>query len=293
MVAPVPIDPYTAAVAANTFLNFVGAASSKSAADEAAERAIEIGTANAADLRTISVANAEEIKRIAGLNADTIRKTASLNADSIFRVAEQNSLAYLDSTLQNIDLATTENLEVLRRHVLQENALSGAIRAAAGSSGVRVGSGSPLEVLIDSVEQGYGERQYLANYARKRIAMLGSEGIRRAQLTMMDANERAKVLLETASMQAMITQEEAASNARIMLNDAEANARSMERGGAAYASSLRAQGTASLINGLMGGLNTYLQYGGGSSTPAFSAGVGGPGMSTTVPYTTVGGLGVG
>lgn len=247
-----------------------GALSSKSAADDAADRAIEIGTANAEDLRTISAKNADEIRRIAGLNAGAILSTANLNSGSILQVAESNALAHLESTVTNLDLAATENVELLRRHVLQERALQGSIRAATGASGVRVGQGSPLEILVDAVEQGYGERMYMANYARKRLAMMGKEGITRAKLTMMDAEQRSKVLLETASLQAMITREEAESSATIMLNDAEANARSMERGGAAYAASMRAQGTASLISGLMGAGNTYLQYGGGSSSPTAS-----------------------
>ena len=198
------IDPATAYVVTTAVSAFLG----NSAADDAAERAIEIGTANAEDLRTISVANADEVVKVAGLNADAILATASLNADSTLKIAETNSLAFLTSARENIDLAATENVEVLRRHVLQENALSGSIRAAAGASGVRIGAGSPLEVLIDAVEQGYGERQYMANYAKKRIQMMGNESIRRASITMMDAEERAKVLMETASMQAMITREE-------------------------------------------------------------------------------------
>lgn len=261
----------TALMAISTGLQIFGALSAKDAADDAAERAIEIGTANAADLREISAKNADEIRRIAGLNAGAILSTANLNSGSILEVAEANALAHLESTITNLDLAATENLELLRRHVLQERALAGSIRAATGASGVRVGQGSPLEVLVDAVEQGYGERQYMANYARKRLAMMGKEGITRAKLTMMDAEQRAKVLLETAALQAMITREEAESSATIMLNDAEANARSMERGGAAYASSMRAQGTASLIAGLTGATNTYLQYGGGFSSPAYTS----------------------
>tara|TARA_R100000808_G_scaffold24672_1_gene57506 strand:+ start:3825 stop:4697 length:873 start_codon:yes stop_codon:yes gene_type:complete len=287
------------ATAAMIGLQLFGAISAKSAADDAAERAIEIGTANAADLREISAKNADEIRRIAGLNAGAILSTANLNAGSVLNIATANSLAHLDSTITNLDLAATENLELLRRHVLQERALAGSIRAATGASGVRVGQGSPLEVLVDAVEQGYGERQYMANYARKRLTMMGKEGITRAKLTMLDAEERSRVLLETAALQAHITREEAESSATIMLNDAEANAKSMERGGAAYAASMRAQGTASLISGLMGATNTYLQYGGGgfSSGPTLSPsathGFGGTGMSLSMPYTHASGVGVG
>jgi len=257
----------------------IGAAMTASAQSKAADKAEEIGKANAVDLRDISGQNADQIRHIAGLNSDAILSTANLNAVSVLDIAEANSLAHLDSTISNMDLAATENLELLRRHVLQERALAGSIRAATGASGVRVGQGSPLEVLVDSIEQGYGERQYLANYARKRLAMMGKEGITRAKLTMMDAESRSKVLLETAALQAMIMREEGESSATIMLNDAELNANSLERGGQMIAASQRAGATASLISGIMGGVNTYMQYGGGSTAtyqaPAINTSSGG------------------
>jgi len=244
-----------------------GALASASAQSDAADKAEEIGRANAADLRDMSGLNADQIRRIAGLNADAILSTANLNTGSILEVAEANSLAHLDSTITNIDLAATENLELLRRHVLQERALAGSIRAATGASGVRVGQGSPLAVLVDAIEQGYGERQYMANYARKRLTMMGKEGITRAKLTMLDAESRSKVLLETAALQAMITREEGESSATIMMNDAELNAKSLERGGGLIAASQRAGATASLVSGLMGAANTYANYGGTFSAP--------------------------
>jgi hypothetical protein len=257
----------------------IGAAMTASAQSKAADKAEEIGKANAVDLRDISGQNADQIRHIAGLNSDAILSTANLNASSVLDIAEANSLAHLDSTLSNMDLAATENLELLRRHVLQERALAGSIRAATGASGVRVGQGSPLEVLVDSIEQGYGERQYLANYATKRLLMMGKEGITRAKLTMMDAEQRSKVLLETAALQAMITREEGESSATIMLNDAELNAKSLERGGSLIAASQRAGATASLISGIMGAGNTFLQYGGGSTAtyqaPAINTSSGG------------------
>tara|TARA_R110002051_G_scaffold2646_1_gene14119 strand:- start:10649 stop:11485 length:837 start_codon:yes stop_codon:yes gene_type:complete len=253
------------AMAISTGVQILGAVASHSAQQDAADKAEEVGRANAADLRDISGNNADEVRRIAGLNASAILSTANLNTDSILEVAEANSLAHIDSTITNLDLATTENVELLRRHVLQERALAGSIRAATGASGVRVGQGSPLAVLVDAIEQGYGERQYMANYARKRLIMMGKEGITRARLTMLDAESRSKVLLETAALQAMITREEGESSATIMMNDAELNAKSLERGGGLIAMSQRAGATASLVSGLMGAANTYLQYGGGFS----------------------------
>lgn len=253
-----------------------GAVLSYSAQSKAADKAEEIGRANAADLRDISGNNADEVRRIAGLNASAILSTASLNTDSILEVAQANALAHIDSTISNLDLATTENVELLRRHVLQERALAGSIRAATGASGVRVGQGSPLAVLVDAIEQGYGERQYMANYARKRLVMMGKEGITRARLTMLDAESRSKVLLETAALQAMITREEGESSATIMMNDAELNAKSLERGGGLIASSQRAGATASLVSGLMSAAGSYYQYSApATSAPATSA----PGIS--------------
>ena len=246
-------------------VQIIGGIMGKSAADDAAARAEEIGRANAADLRELSGLNASEIRRIAGLNADAVVKTSRLNAESIREVAVANSMAHIDSTLMNMDLHTTENLELLRRHVIQELRLQAEIRGAYGASGVRVGQGSPIEVLDDAITSSYQERQYMGAYARKRLVMMGREGIMRAKLTMMDSDQRGKVLLETAALQASIMREEGASSATMMLRDAEANAKSLERGGQLIAMGQRAQGTASLISGIMSAGQTWLQYGGGSS----------------------------
>ena len=238
----------------------IGGLLNKSATSKAAKAAIETGKFNAAELRRISKLNAAEINRIAGINADAQLKVANLNSAHVLEVAQANSLAHIQSTMMNIDLAKTENLELLRRHRIKEISHASSVRAAFGASGVQVGQGSPIEVLDDAVTTGYGDRQYLANYATKRLTMMGAEGIKRANLTMLDANSRSKVLLETAALQASVTRENAASRATTMLNDAEANAKSLERGGQLTAATQRAAGTASLISGIMGGINSYMRY---------------------------------
>ena len=160
-------------------------------------------------------------------------------------------------------------LRRLYEHQIQELKLAGEIRAATGASGVRIGQGSPLEVLHEAISSGYGERQYMANYFKRRLMMLGKHGMRQAQITMMDASSKAKMMTEVASIQAAITREEGASRAKMLLNDAEANAASLRRGGQLIATQARAQGTASLVGSIMSGVNSYMQYsatGGGGTT---------------------------
>ena len=239
----------------------LGGVISSQASKKAGRKAVEIGKANAADLRRISKTNAAEITRIAGLNSRAVLDTATLNSNSIIDVASANSSAFLSTATDNIDLASTEFQETLRRHILKEQSYQGRIRASYGASGIQVGAGSALEIMDEAITSGRDERNFLANYATKRLAMMGSEGIRRANLTMLDAKSRSKVLLETAALQSSIMTEEAESRAKTMLSDSEANARSLERGGQLIAATQRAQGTASLISGIMGGVNMYMQYG--------------------------------
>jgi hypothetical protein len=256
----------------------LGAALTNSATNKAGRKAIETGTANAEDLRRISALNAAEIKRNAGLNADSVLTTADLNSKSITAVAEANSMAQLDATSMNIGLAETENLELLRRHQIREVSHLSSMRAAYGASGVQVGQGSPIEVMDDALATSYGERQYMGNFAQKRLMMMGKQGIAAAKITMLDAGSRSKLLLGTAALQASMIQENAASRATTMLNDAEANALSLERGGGLIASTQRAQGTASLMSGIMGGINTYMKY---NLQPAT-----GGGTTAALPFTT-------
>jgi hypothetical protein len=234
---------------------------SKSASDKSARRAIEVGKANANDLERITKLNASEINRISGLNADAVIKTANLNGASIMEVGRANAKAYAEATIDNIGLEVIQSSEMLRRHAVQELQHAGEIRAATGASGVRGGQGSPLEILHEAVSSGYGERQYLANYAMARVITMGREGARRVQLTKLEARSRAQLMTQVAGLQASVMKEEGASRAMMLINDAEANAASLRRGGQLIASQARAQGTASLISGIMGGINTYMKYG--------------------------------
>jgi hypothetical protein len=239
----------------------VGGLMSKSASDKSARRAIEVGKANANDLERITKLNASEINRISGLNADAVIKTANLNGASIMEVGMANAKAYAEATIDNIGLEVIQSAEMLRRHAIQEVQHASEIRAAIGASGVRGGQGSPLEILHEAVSSGYGERQYLANYAMARVITMGREGARRVQLTKLEARSRAQLMTQVAGLQASVMKEEGASRALMLINDAEANAASLRRGGQLIASQARAQGTASLISGIMGGFNTYMKYG--------------------------------
>lgn len=258
--------------------SIAGGLMAKSASSKAARAAIETGTANAADVRRISALNATEIKTNAGLNADSILTAADLNSASILEIANANTQAQLTATTMNIGLAATENIELLRRHKLKEISHLSSMRASYGASGVQVGQGSPIEVMDDAVATSYGERQYMSNFVRKRLLMMGQQGLDAANITMLDATSRSKLLLQTAALQANMTQENAASRATTMLNDAEANALSLARGGSLIAATQRAQGTASLMSGIMSGINTYLKY---NLQPAT-----GVGTTDPVPYMT-------
>lgn len=248
------------AFAASMFMGLM----SKSSSDSAARRAIEVGNANADDLLALTKKNTGEINRIAGLNADSIIQTANLNSNSIVEVGNANAKAIAEATVDNIGLVTVENVEMLRRHTIQELSFAGEIRAATGASGVRGGQGSPLEVLHDAVTRGYGERQYMAKYGIMRVIAMGREGQRRVKLTKLEASMKARLMTEVAGLQAALTREEGASRATMMGNDAEANANSLRRGGSLIAQQARAQGTASLVSSIMGGINSYMRYGGGS-----------------------------
>ena len=239
----------------------IGGVLSNKAQKKAARKAIEVGRANAADLEKNVRLNADEIRRVSGLNADNILTTASLNSGSIIDIASANASAHIDSTILNMDLASTEMQEMLRRHVQHEQRTLSSTQAAYGVSGVRLGSGSALEVIDEAITSGFEERNYLGNYAQKRLMMMSSEGEQRALLTMLDAKSRSKLLLGTAALQASSTREEGESRAKTMLNDAAANAASLRRGGQLIASTARAKGTASLISGISAGFNTYLAYG--------------------------------
>lgn len=242
-------------------VNVIGGVLANKSQKKAAKTALKVGKANAADLERITGLNADEIRRISGLNADAVLQTASLNSGAIVKIAAANASAHISSTILNMDLASTEMQEMLRRHVQHEQRTLSATQAAYGASGVRLGSGSALEVIDEAITSGYGERQYLGNYAQKRLMMMSSEGEQRALLTMLDVKSRSKLLLGTAALQASITREEGESRAKTMLNDAEANAASLRRGGQLIAATARAKGTASLISGISAGLNTYLAYG--------------------------------
>jgi hypothetical protein len=239
----------------------VGGLMSKSASDKSARRAIEVGKANAADLERITALNADEINRISGLNADSVLKTANLNGASIMEVGMANAKAYAEATIDNIGLEVIQSSEMLRRHAVQELQHAGEIRAAIGASGVRGGQGSPLEILHEAVTGGYGERQYMARYAMAKVITMGREGQRRVALTKLEARSRAQLMTQVAGLQASVMREEGASRAMMLINDAEANAASLRRGGQLIASQARAQGTASLVSGIMGGFNTYMKYG--------------------------------
>lgn len=248
----------------------IGGMMQKSAADKAGRKAIEIGNANAEDLERITKLNSNEIRRIGGMNADAVIKTAGLNADAIREVGEFNAMAHLEATSMNLDLTATENLELLYRHKMKEAQQLSAQRAATGQSGVRLG-GSPLEVMVQSQTEGFRQRLYLGQYAAKRMNILTTTGIRKAQATWLDADLKARVMTQVAALQASVMREQSNSQAQMMLNDAEANAASLRRGGQLVAAQARAQGTASLVGSIMGGVNSFAQAGGfGGSMPGGS-----------------------
>ena len=246
----------------------IGGMMAKSASNKAARKAIEIGNENADDLERITKLNVNEIRRIGGMNADAVVKTANLNAASIRQVGEFNAMAHIEATSMNLDLTATENLELIRRHKGQEEQMLSQQRAATGQSGVRL-AGSPLEVMVQSQTEGFRERMYLTMYAAKRMNILTTMGKRKAQATWLDADLKAKVMQQVAALQASVMREQSASQAQMMLNDSEANAASLRRGGQLIAAQARAQGTASLVSGIMGGLNSAYQ-GGGLNMPAMS-----------------------
>ena len=101
----------------------------------------------------------------------------------------------------------------------------------------------------------------MANYAMAKVIAMGREGSRRVALTKLEARSRAQLMTQVAGLQASVMREEGASRAAMLINDAEANAASLRRGGQLIASQARAQGTASLVSGIMSGFNTYMKYG--------------------------------
>ena len=235
----------------------IGGLISSSSSKKAARKAEQVGKENARDLLAASTKNAAEIIRIAGLNADAILDTANLNAESIHKIGLANALSHIQAGQENIGISEFETLEVLRRQQLRAVETVHATKAATGASGVRLGVGSPLEVLQGNVEAAHLESQYLGAIGMQRIKKIGTEAARKGALTWMDASERGKVILRTAAIQASITKEEAASRSAGLLRDAELNAASLRRGGTLLAMNYRNQATASMVGGIMSGLAAW------------------------------------
>ena len=239
----------------------LGSAYQSSQLQKAADKALEIGNANADDIQAAARVNASEVKRLARLNAAAVLSTANLNAESIWKVGLANANAEIDAASENLDLYGTELDEVLYRHKLKSVQLLSEQTAGWGASGVRVGDGSPVVLAQDSVAKLGREQQYLGKIGDKTLAKIGNEGIRRGELTWLSAKERGVVLVSTALKQKEIMLEEANARAAGMRRDAALNASSLRRGGSLIAMNYRNQATTSLINGIMGGITYYHQYG--------------------------------
>ena len=237
--------------------SLISGAMGAKAANDAAAKALEVGNANADDLLAASQTNADEIRRISRLNARAVLKTANRNAESIWKVGLANAEAEIQAGIENVGLLETEHLEVLRRHQIKTVELASTQRAATGASGVRVGQGSPLEVLRAGVDAGFVEQAYIANYGRLQLDKVGNEAKRRGELTWLSAKERGVVMVKTAVDQKALMLEEGRSRASGLMRDANLNASSLRRGGSLIAMNYRNQATTSLINGIMGGITAY------------------------------------
>jgi len=248
------IDPYMISVGAQVLGGIFGA---KAKSDEA-NKAIEIGNLNAESLLELGKKNSSEMVRISGLNADAVTKVADLNSKSVINTAFHNSMAHVESTMMNLSLDQMDNIELINRHIWQEQQLQGAVRAEYGASNVRVGTGTPLEVLVDTADRARSERVFMINRARAVSEMKARQGTQRAQLTMMEGQTAAQTMLAQAAIQSSVIREEGLSRSTMYVNDLQRQADAMRRNTQAYALTAKNQGMASLISGITGGINTWV-----------------------------------
>ena len=217
---------------------------------KAAKKADEIGNENADDLLAAAGQNSTQILRLAGLHSDATLQNASLNAGATHAIGLANAKAHISSARENIGIVEAETNESLRRQVIRADFTAGAIRGATGASGVRLGNGSALAMLIDARNEAQMERNWIGKQGQMRMNQFAAEGARRAEITMKEAKQRGGVMMRSAAVQAKFIREDAAARAAGTLRDAKLNAASLRRGGSMLSMNYRNQATANIVQGI-------------------------------------------
>ena len=222
----------------------------KSAADEAAELAMRGGQLS----KDASYANAADAERLGALNAGAITGAASNNASMMREIGYANANAIADATKHNLQMYQIQSQEELRLHKRDQRWHAGEIRAMQASTGVQIGTGSPLAYLNSEITKGIQEQHFMET--RDNWTMLGmtDEGLKQSLLTVKSANYNAKVTQDNAALQAQVTIAESIAQAAAMRRQGDISAQV----GVANAQAARANGTA----GAIGAIGSAVGYAG-------------------------------
>lgn len=205
------------------------------AGNDAADRSLEIGAANADDLMAMTYSNLALQGEAAQWNADMILMIGEANAASVERNYKRNAL-----------LMGHEELEGLRRHFIEERQTLGTIRAMEGGTGIQANTGTNLRYMLDVAEEAETQRKYTADRATATILNYSAQEQERADLIRLDSSARASATLYNQEVESMIA-----------MNEATAQAAAYRRGSELNASVARTQSWASLVSGIGGAAGAF------------------------------------
>jgi hypothetical protein len=231
-------------------ISLFGASQANKAGEEASELMMQGGALS----KDASYANAADVESLGALNAGAITGAAQNNATMMREIGYANAQAIADATIHNIRMYNIQSQEELRLHERDERWHAGEIRAMQASTGVQVGSGSPLAYLNSEITKGIQERHYMET--RDAWAMLGlaDDGLKQSLLTVKSANYNAKVTQDNAALQAQVTIAESIAQAAAMRRQGDISAQV----GVANAQAARSQGMA----GALGAIGQSVGYAG-------------------------------
>ena len=272
------------AIAIQAAAALYGASQAKKAGEEASELMMEGGALS----KDASYANAADSERLGALNAGAITGAAQNNATMMREIGYANAQAIADATAHNLRMYDLQSREELKLHKREERWHAGEIRAMQASTGIQIGSGSPLAYLNAEITKGIQERHFMQDRDAWTMLGLADDGLKQSLLTVKSANYNAKVTQDNAALQAEVTIAESIAQAAAMRRQGDISAQV----GVANAQAARSQGAAAAL----GAIGNAAGYAGNaysswkaSQSPAASY----PNMSATTPYTDTYGYGVG
>lgn len=149
-----------------------------------------------------SLQNAQDMLSLANYNASLLGQVGAANAEAYRYVGELNAQAIEQSTMFNMALTKIETEEDLRRHLLQERQVAGAIRAGTTAAGIQVNTGTPMHFLSSQMHQAWLERKYIAQRGSLVLEKQYVEGKTGAFIAREEARIRGEVEMRNLAAQA-------------------------------------------------------------------------------------------